>query len=81
MALEYKGQLAYKDPSGNVWNIGIDEFDMWFALNAEGKRIANEFIDELLQAIDDGPEWIKIPPSPGIQMEQLDRGAFPNAGD
>lgn len=78
MDTDWKGQLGYKDQSGNFWLIGVEDFE-YTAANTDGVILREADVISLLAEIDDAPEWLKAEPQPNIQMQALDRGAFPNA--
>lgn len=76
-----KGQLAYKDSNGHVWNILEDGFGAYGAIDSDDLVIARaEFISELIDQIDElvTPEWTNQKPSEPVQKDALDRRAFPD---
>lgn len=82
-----KGQLAYKDANGHVWNIIEDDLGAYKAMDAESVVITqSEFLGEIFEDIDElvMPEWTKEESAEPIQQAALDVRAFPeetpNAG-
>lgn len=79
----WKGQLAYKDINGMVWQIEEVGHALFQATNTEGYSFTqNHSIYDTVYAIDERhAEWTKETPSESIQLDQADKAAHPDLRD